>query len=92
MKTPVLTKNDYYDWGQNKQDYLVGDGEVKSEKSVYFISDVLGTDVTISDKDSNALFTVSNYSFSRPLRLEGGFEASGTNTFIVYHTVSKGAI
>ncbi len=82
--------NDYHNGFQNNQGMLIGDGTEVKDDFIYFITAVIGTDVTISDKDSNALFTVSDFDFSHPVRLDGGFESSGTDNVVIYYFMPKG--
>jgi hypothetical protein len=53
-------------------------------KKVYFILSTTGT-VTIEDKDNNTEFVLTgNNAFIYPMRMDGGFQASGTNISVIY--------
>lgn len=90
MNEQTYNINDYHNGFQNNQRILIGDSSDKDDLFIYFITAVIGTDVTISDKDSNALFTVTDFNFSHPVRLDGGFESSGTDNVVIYYAMPKG--
>lgn len=85
----VYNINDYHNGFQNNTQKLIGDGEDKNDNLIYFITSIEGKNITLKDSNSVSLFTVSNFNFSHPIRLEGGFEASGTNSVINYYIMPK---
>jgi hypothetical protein len=87
----TYSTNDYHHGFQNNQEYKAGTAVIKDATMDFFITSILGTDVQIEDKDGNALFTVSDFDFAHPFRLDGGFEiAGGTNPFVIYYKMPKG--
>lgn len=88
----IFNVNDYHNGFQNNQRILkTNSGEDKDDKFIYFITSIIGSAVTISDKDSNALFTIAlEMDFAHPIRLDGGFEISGTDSAVIYYVMPKG--
>jgi hypothetical protein len=88
----VYNINDYHNGFQNNQGFLAGVGSVKDPTATFFITAIIGTDVEIKNASGVSLFTVSDFDFSHPLRLEGGFEiAAGTGAFVIYYIMPKGS-
>jgi len=90
MNNLILNQNDYFRNFQNNQRFLIGDGEDVDENFIYFITSIIGTDVTVTDKNSVDILTASNFDFSHPVRLDGGFSAAGTDNTVIYYVVPKG--
>ena len=82
--------NDYHNGFQNNQRILIGDGSDLDEKFIYFITSIIGTSVTITNSALTALFVASNYDFSHPVRIDGGFSVTGTNNTVIYYAMPKG--
>jgi hypothetical protein len=92
MNKIVCSKEDFFNGFQNNSDILKSDsGEVKDDKSIFFITAITGTNVTVSDKDSTAkIITSVSISFPCPLRFDGGFEVAGTDSSVCYYIIPKG--
>ena len=59
--------------------------EDKDTNKVYFITAVGGTSITNKDKDSNTKMVLASHrDFNTPLRLDGGFEFTGTGSSCQY--------
>lgn len=91
MNRIKLNQNDYFNAFQNNQEIMIGDGSDLDDTQLYFITSIIGTDVTITDKDSTDILTVSNFDFSHPVILDGGFTAAGTDNTVIYYKIPKGS-
>ncbi len=86
----ILNKDDYHNGFQNNTYQFFGNGSLLNENLIYFITSVKGTNVKITNINSVDLFTVSNFDFSHPVKLIGGFTVLGTNAIVTYYEISKG--
>ena len=91
MNNLVYNANDYHNGFQNHQRILIGDGSDLDDKFIYFITTIIGTAVTITDKNSVALFTTAlEMDFAHPIRIDGGFTVAGTDNTVIYYAMPKG--
>lgn len=91
MNNLVFNINDYHNGFQNNQRILIGDDSDLDDKFIYFITAIIGTAVTITDKDSTNLFTTAlEISFTHPIRIDGGFTVAGTDNTVIYYVMPKG--
>lgn len=67
-----------------------GNSLVKSaDDSTFWIVDLIGTGITLKDKDGNTVLThATTLQFDHyPLKLDGGFDAAGTDLSVRYAEV-----
>ena len=70
----------------NDQIINAGAMEVENESSVYFITAIFGTSITLKNVDGDTIITgVGGQNLHFPyLRLDGGFNITGTNLTVVF--------
>jgi len=72
----------------NRQNTLSGTSltvkDSGNAESSFFITSIIGTTVTLADKDGSAIMVVpSSISFYTPIRVDGGFQLSASATAYV---------
>jgi hypothetical protein len=54
----------------------------------YFITSIIGTGVTIADKDGTTVIVTGTVSFNFPLRIDGGFSiAASATAYVTYFDI-----
>lgn len=90
------TKRRYLSWqdvqqaSSNRQETLSGTTVTKTEDQTisYFITSIIGTTVTLADKDGTTVLITSTVSFNYPIRIDGGFISSSSGAhYITFFTV-----